>query len=137
MDHTQIDLLVKDLRDEPYRTESGETRPYLIIILESRSRRILAWVLSYDRPNKYDIAAAIAMALRNGGIPDEIWTDQGKEMMAGHVEKLADGLGFKLVHLEKHQPQQKGRVERFFGTLNTRLWATLEGYVASNTPAKA
>ncbi len=32
-----------------------------------------------------------------------------------------------------HRPQQKGIVERFFGTLNTRLWAKQPGYVASNT----
>ncbi len=34
---------------------------------------------------------------------------------------------------DRGDPQERGEEERFFGTLNTRLWSTLEGYVHSNT----
>lgn len=51
-------------------------------------------------------------------------------MIARHVSLLAADQGI-ILH-PCFTPEQKGRVERFFGTLNTRLWATLGGYVASN-----
>jgi putative transposase len=59
--------------------------------------------------------------------------DNGKELLSYHVQQLTQELHIMLQPCVPHRPQQKGIVERFFGTLNTRLWSTLPGYVASNT----
>ena len=42
-------------------------------------------------------------------------------------------MGIHLHNCAPHQPQHRGICERFFGTLNTRLWSSLPGYVNSNT----
>ncbi|HEU5377859.1 MAG TPA: hypothetical protein VFV38_20740, partial [Ktedonobacteraceae bacterium] len=87
----------------------------------------------------YTVATAIRDAVLTsnqklyGGIPHELWVDNGKELLAHHVHQLAQGLQFTLHPCKPHRPQEKGIVERFFGTLNTRLWAEQPGYVASNT----
>lgn len=139
IDHTPIDVLVRDMRSERYRTKSGEVRPWLTLTMDSRSRLMMAAQFGYDRPDRFTVAAAIRDSLLTskskpyGGIPDEIWVDRGKELLANHVEQIASELGIRLFPGPPHQPQLRGRTERFFGTLNTRLWSTLPGYVASNT----
>jgi len=84
------------------------------------------------------VAAAIRDGLRtseqkpSGGVPDEIWVDNGKDLIAAHVRQLAQGLGIHLVPGPPYRPQLRGIVERFHETLDTRLWATLPGYVGAN-----
>ena len=80
---------------------------------------------------RFTVASAIRDSLlitgtkSYGGAPDEIWVDNGKELLSKHVEYLCKELGILLQPNPPHQPQLKGIVERFFQTLNTRLWATL------------
>lgn len=137
-DHTQIDVLVKDLRDEEVRAPSGEIRPWLSLAICPAPRLCIAAIFSYDRPNRFTVAALIRDALLlplqrpYGGIPLEIWVDQGKDLVSRHVQELTRELGITLHRCAPHQPQQKGIIERFFGMLNTRLWSTLPGYVGSN-----
>jgi len=138
IDHTPIDLLVKDQRNSDARVPSREIRPWLTTVMDSRSRCIIAFHLGYDRPDKHIVKAVIrASVLANpGGIPNRIRIDRGKDMVALEVQVLARELEIELDVLQAHQPQQKGIVERFFGTLNTRLWSTLPGYVSSDTKSR-
>jgi len=137
-DHTPVDVLVKDLRAPRYRTASGEIRPWLTLGIDSSSRLIMAARFGYDRPDRFTVAAGIRDSLLvsdlkpYGGIPDEIWVDNGKELLSHHVEQLTQGLGIMLQPCKPHAPQIRGIGERFFGTSNTRLWSTLPGYVDSN-----
>jgi putative transposase len=139
IDHTPVDVLVKDLRSESYRTKSGEVRPWLTLCIDSRSRIVMAAIFGYDRPDRYAVAAAIRDAVlisdtkRHGGTPHEIWVDNGHELLSHHVHQLTQALHVVLHPCKPHRPQEKGIVERFFATLNTRLWADQPGYVASNT----
>ncbi len=139
IDHTLVDVLVKDIRSEKIQAPSGMIRPWLTICIDSRSRLLMAGVFAYDRPNRHTVATAIREAVLlsdrkfYGGIPHEIWVDNGKELLSHHVEQLTQELHVMLQPCAPHHPQQKGIVERFFGTLNTRLWAKQPGYVASNT----
>jgi putative transposase len=138
IDHTQIDVLAKDIRPPKYRTKSGEIRPWLTLCLERRSRLIMAAIFSYDRPDQYTVAAAIRAAILvtddkpYGGLPDVILVDNGKELLSHHIQHITQGLHIMLKPCIRHQPQQKGKVERMFGTLNTRLWSDEPGYVDSN-----
>ena len=60
-------------------------------------------------------------------------------MISKHMQQIANDLHFDLHACEPNDPhdrgnpQEKGIVERFFRTLNTRLWATLAGYTHSTT----
>jgi transposase len=138
IDHTQIDVLVKDIRSPKYRTPTGEIRPWLTLCMDSQSRLVMAARFGYDRPDRFVVAAAIRDALlvsetkSYGGLPNEIWVDNGKELVARHVQQLTRELGIMLEPCLPGQPQHKGIVERFFETLNTRLWSRLPGYVSSN-----
>jgi len=139
IDHkAPLHVLVRDLRAPSHRALSGEVRPYLTLVIDSASRLIMAGRFSYDPPDRFMVAAAIRDAMLTGGhkpfggVPDEIWVDNGKDLVAHHVHQLAQGLGITLFPGPPHEPQVRGIVERFHETLDTRLWATLHGYVGRN-----
>jgi putative transposase len=139
IDHTPVDMLVKDNREKKYQTKSKEARPYLTVCIDARSRLVMSAIFAYDRPDRHTVAAVIRDAVllsdkkTYGGIPDEIWVDNGKELLSHHIYQLTEELHIQLEACKPHRPQQKGIIERFFGTLNTRLWSRLPGYVDSNT----
>jgi transposase InsO family protein len=134
IDATQIDVLAKDTRTDN-RKKSGEVRPWLTICVESFTGAIVSARFGYDPPNKFTVAAVIHDALLQeeghviGGIPDEIRVDRGKAMIAQHVQQIAADYGIVLKPC--YIPEHKGKVERTFGTLNTRCWARIKGYVHS------
>lgn len=134
IDHTLVDVLVRDMRRPEYRTEDGTVRMWLTICLDSNSRCIVAYRFAYDQPNRHTVAGVIRDSILNspGGIPDEIWVDNGKDLIANHVQELTRELGIHLEIGTPGQPQHRGRVERLFGTLNTRLWSMCDGYTGSN-----
>jgi transposase InsO family protein len=138
IDPTRVNVLVKDLRKPSCRSKSGMVRPWLTVCFDSRSRLVLAAIFTYDHPNRYTIAAVIRDAVLApktrpyGGVPHEIWIDRGKELLSHHVEQLTQELQIQLHKCHRHRPQEKGLIERFFRTLNTRFWSTQPGYVGSN-----
>ncbi len=145
IDFTPVDVLLRDIRRRGRQTASKEFRPYLITCMEASSRLVLAWLLTYDVPNSNNIAAVIRDALivsdekPYGGIPHTIWVDGGKQLISHHIQRIAQDLHFELKEGEPNHPedrgdpQERGIVERFFETLNTELWSTLDGYTHSNT----
>lgn len=138
IDPTRVNVLIKDLRKPSCRSKSGMIRPWLTLCLDSRSRLVVAAIFTYDHPNRYTIASVIRDAVLApytrpyGGIPHEIWIDRGKELLSHHVEQLAQELKIQIHKCHPHRPQEKGLVERFFRTLNTRFWSTQPGYVGSH-----
>jgi transposase InsO family protein len=139
IDHkAPLHVLVRDLRAPSHRSAYGEVRPFLTIVVDSASRLLVTGLLGYDPPNRFTVATAIRNAILTsehkpfGGIPDEIWIDNGKDLVAQHVYQLVEGLDIKLVAGPPHQPQVRGIVERLHKTLDTRLWSTLPGYVGPN-----
>jgi putative transposase len=148
IDHTPVDVLVIDTRSAKYRSKSGEVRPWITLVLASNSRLVLDAQFGFLSPDRFTVAAAIRNALVTsetkpyGGRPDEIWVDKGRELVSNHVQQLASELDIILRYpgdddeedkTFPHHPERRSRVERFFGTLNTRLWCEQPGYVGSNT----
>jgi transposase InsO family protein len=145
IDFTQVDVLVRDIRRRGYRGPSEEIRPWLITCTESSSRLVLSWLFTYHVPNSNNIAAVIRDALivsdekPYGGIPHAIWVDQGKQLISHHIQRIAQDLKIELKDgkpnrpEDRGDPQERGIEERLFGTIKTRLWSTVLGYVHSNT----
>ena len=135
IDHNFVDVLVRDLRDPKYRATSGEVRLWLTLVIDAASRHVIAYRFSYDPPYRHTTASVIRKALlaSPGGIPQEIWMDNGKDLVASHVgSRLIEAYDIELHVCRPHEPEERGIIERFFGTLNTRLWSKLPGYVSSN-----
>jgi putative transposase len=134
VDHTLIDMFVRDARGKYHR-------PWLTTLIDRATRALLGFHISFDYPSHAVVQRAIAHAisvkdigglgLTNDwpmhGIPVTLVTDRGKEFLSGSLRNACRDLKIKLVNLPGRCPHLKAAVERFFGTLNTKVFHGLAG----------
>ncbi len=76
------------------------------------------------------------------GIPPEVlYVDHGSDFTSDHLARTAVDLHIRMIHSAVARPPQgRGKIERFFGTVNTELLTTLPGHLRSGaelSPAPA
>ena len=62
------------------------------------------------------------------GIPEVLYTDHGSDFTSRHLEQVSADLKMRLVFSLPGQPRGRGRIERFFATINEMLLCELDGY---------
>ena len=62
------------------------------------------------------------------GVPDALYTDRGKDFKSLHVEQVAADLGMRLVFGRPRQPRGRGKIERFFRTVEQLFLREARGY---------
>ncbi len=133
-DHTQLDIRILDERGQ-------SSRPWLTIILDDHSRAVPGYYLTFSAPSSSGTALALHQAIwRKGdarwqvcGIPDTFYTDHGPDFTSKRMEQVAADVGMALVYSEAGQPRGRGKVERFFGTVNQMLLSDLPGYAPAGS----
>lgn len=134
-DHTELDIVVLD--------EAGAIiRPWLTVVIDDHSRAVAAYRLSPNAPSALQTALALRNAIwRKGepgwtvcGIPEILYVDHGSDFTSRHIERACADLKIQLIFSQVGQPRGRGRIERFFGTLNTCCLAELPGYIAPDGP---
>lgn len=138
-DHTKLDIMLVDQYGEPL------ARPWLTKITDSYSTCIMGIHLGFDAPSSQVVALALRHAVlpkqygaefklhcpwETYGVPENLFTDGGKDFKCGHLRQIGFDLGFER-HL-RDRPSEGGIEERGFGTLNTDFLAGFWGYVGSN-----
>jgi putative transposase len=135
-DHTLLDMLVLDDKGVP-------ARPWLSVIVDDYSRAIAGYFLSFNAPAAMQTALALHQAIWRKsepgwtvcGIPAVLYTDHGSDFTSRHIEQVCADLKIRLVFSLPGKPRGRGRVERFFETVNQRFLADLPGYApAGQTP---
>jgi putative transposase len=138
-DHTKLDIMLVDQYGEPL------ARPWLTKITDSYSTCIMGIHLGFDAPSSQVVALALRHAVlpkqygaefklhcqwATYGIPENLFTDGGKDFKSDHLRQIAFQLGFER-HL-RARPSEGGIEERGFGTINTDFLSGFWGYVGSN-----
>jgi len=123
IDHTQLDI---ELVSEENNLNLG--RPWLSIMIDAYSRRIVGFDLSFDPPSSRTLMMVIRDCVRRFNfLPQTLVVDNGSEFSSVYFEQL---LAFYLV-TKKMRPPAKSRfgsvVERVFGTNNTMFIHNLQG----------
>jgi putative transposase len=62
------------------------------------------------------------------GVPDVLYTDNGSDFTSQHLEQVGADLKIRLVFSIPGKPRGRGRVERFFSTVNEMFLCELDGY---------
>jgi putative transposase len=105
-------------------------------VIDDYSRAVAGYYLSFDPPS----SLRTSLALRQGiwrkaephwqicGIPDVLYTDNGADFTSRHLEQVAVDLKMRLVFSTPGKPQGRGKIERFFRTVNEMFLCDLEGY---------
>jgi putative transposase len=122
LDHTQIDLWLVD-------SETGLPlgRPWLTLLIDAYSRRVLAFWLTFDEPSYRSLMMVLRRCVeRWGRLPEQIVVDDGAEFGGAYFEKFLGRFDIEKL-VRRGDPRAGGVIERFFGTLNTRVWHALLG----------
>lgn len=108
----------------------SDGRHNLIFLLDVYSRRLKIQV------SKTSTAAAIASVLRRGllewGVPEVLKTDNGKDYVADHINRICHTLHIERQLCAPFSPWQKGHVERHVRTFSHDLLPYLPGYLGHN-----
>jgi putative transposase len=137
-DHTLLDLWVV--------TPSGKpARPWLTVIEDDYSRAIAGYAVNIDAPSALQTSLALRQAIwRKGepgwhicGIPQAFYTDHGSDFTSRHLEQAAADLKIRLVFSRQGQPRGRGKIERYFDTINQMCLPALPGYAPRGTPDRA
>ncbi|PFG42037.1 putative transposase [Isoptericola jiangsuensis] len=130
-DHTELDILILGADGKPQR-------PWLTTVIDDYSRAVCGYMVFTGPPSAINTALVLRQAIWRKsepawamcGIPDVLHVDHGSDFTSRHLEYTALGLKMRLVFSHIARPQGRGKVERFFGTVNTELLATLPGHLA-------
>jgi hypothetical protein len=100
--------------------------PVLFGVLDDRSRLMchLQWYLSENAQN---VAHGLSQALQKRGLPRAAMSDNGAANLAAEITEALARLGIVHETTLPYSPYQNGKQECFWGQLEGRLMAMLEG----------
>jgi putative transposase len=95
----------------------GGRKTYLFAFLDDHSRAVVGhrWGFAEDTVR---LAAALRPALAARGVPAHVYVDNGSAFVDSWLLRACAKLGIKLVHSAPGRPQGRGKIERFFRTVN-------------------
>jgi putative transposase len=128
-DHTPLDIWLLDERGKP-------ARPWLTSIMDDYSRAIAGYFLSFQAPSAIQTALALRQAIWRKsdaqwqicGIPEIFYSDHGSDFTSRHLEQVSADLKIRLVFSLPGAPRGRGKIERFFATVNQLFLCAQSGY---------
>lgn len=98
----------------------GGRKTYLFAFLDDHSRAVVGhrWGFAEDSVR---LAAALRPALAARGVPAYVYVDNGSAFVDSWLLRACAKLGIKLVHSTPGRPQGRGKIERFFRTVNSEF----------------
>lgn len=128
-DHTPLDILVLNEKGKP-------ERPWLTIILDDYSRAVAGYFLSFQDPSAIQTSLVLHQAIWKKsnsdwqicGMPETFYTDHGSDFTSNHLEQVAIDLKINLIFSTVGMPRGRGKIERFFLTINQLFLQDLPGY---------
>lgn len=111
----------------PVLVRRGEWRtPICVAVMDDHSR-VACHVQWYLDETAETLVHGFSQAVQKRGLPRALLTDNGSAMMSGEFTEGLLRLGIVHETTLPYSPYQNGKQERFFGSLEGRLLAMLEG----------
>lgn len=128
-DHTRLDIVL-------LRPDGAPAKPWLSTVIDDYSRAVAGYYLSFTAPSALHTSLALRQAIWRKadarwvvcGIPDILYTDNGSDFTSHHLEQVGADLKIRLVFSIPGKPRGRGRIERFFSTVNDQFLCELDGY---------
>ncbi|MGH2495652.1 MAG: Mu transposase C-terminal domain-containing protein [Ktedonobacteraceae bacterium] len=128
-DHAQLDILLLDEADTP-------AKPWLTAIEDDYSRVIVGYRLSFQKATALTTALTLRQAICRKedfrwhayGIPTVFYSDHGSDFTSKHMEQVAADLPMELIFSQVSIPRGRGKIERFFRSVDQLLLQDTPGY---------
>jgi putative transposase len=101
-------------------------KTYLIAFIDDATR-VIPYAAFAFAENTVAFLPVFKQALIRRGIPERLYVDNGANYRSRQLALVCAKLGTALIHARPHQPQGKGKIERFFRTLRAALLTQLTG----------
>lgn len=136
-DHVLIDIEVLNDKNKPQK-------PWLTIVIDDCSRAICGYELSFLSPSAQKTSLCFRHAIWRKsdpdwgvfGLPEAFYTDHGSDFTSKHIEQVCIDLKINLIFSQIAQPRGRGKIERFFRTLNQMLISKLQAVTQNGTQTK-
>jgi transposase InsO family protein len=123
-----IDHTILDLQFVTEGTGTSMGKACLTVMIDAFTRKILAWVITFNDPSYRSCMLVIRDCVRRyGRMPKTIVVDQGAEFKGIYFEQLLAYMGVNKRMRPASHPRFGNIVERFFGLQNTAFTHALEG----------
>jgi putative transposase len=137
-DHCLLDLWLLDDKGQP-------ARPWLTVIMDDYSRAIAGFGVRFEAPSTRQTALVLRQAIWRkaapqwhiSGIPARFYSDHGSDFTSDHLAQVSADIEMALVFSAPGMPRGRGRIERFFLTLNQLFVCGLPGYAPPGYPPPA
>ena len=112
-------------------------KTYLFAFIDDHTRLVVGhrWGFAEDTVR---LAAALRPALAARGVPTSVYVDNGSAFVDAWLLRACAKLGIRLTHSTPGRPQGRGKIERFFRTVNEQflveIGATAEALTSSAGP---
>ncbi|MGE3670575.1 MAG: DDE-type integrase/transposase/recombinase [Polyangiaceae bacterium] len=104
----------------------GRSMPLRIhAILDDHSRYVVALQAS-STERETEMLSLLVRALRREGAPDALYLHNGPTYVGGTLRVACGRLGIGLLHAKPHDPQARGKMERFWRTLREQCLDHIE-----------
>ena len=123
LDHTEVDLELLSAR-----TGHPLGRPWLTLLIDAFTRRVLALYLTFAQPSYVSCMMALRLCVQRWSrLPDAIVVDGGPEFHSTYFETLLASYRVTLKTRPPSEPTYGSIGERLFGTANSTFLHTLLG----------
>ncbi|WP_042142795.1 TnsA endonuclease N-terminal domain-containing protein [Paucisalibacillus sp. EB02] len=123
MDHTELDI-----RLICSKTKKDLGKPWLTILIDAFSRRVLAFYLTFDPPSYKSCMNTIRECVsKYSRLPKTLVVDGGKDLQSVYFDTLLATYYCSKKTRPGAKPKYGSVCERFFGTANTEFIYTLAG----------
>lgn len=113
-----------DITMGPYLTINGrKQKTYIIAYIDDSSRAVMACSAFFEQ-NLYAVLSLFKTAVQRRGIPKKLFMDNGKVFRAEQLQFICASLGTVVSYAKIFSPQSKGKIERWFQTLQ-KQWLNL------------
>ena len=128
-DHCMLDVLL-------VREGKAPAKPWLTVVLDDYSRAMAGYFLTFEAPSALNTSLALRQAIWRKddprwhvcGVPSVFYTDCGSDFISDHLKQVGTDLKMILTNSIPGQPRGRGRIERFFRTVQQMLLCELPGY---------
>jgi putative transposase len=128
-DHTPLPILLLDEHGQPAKL-------WLTAIQDDYSRLIMGYRLSFQKATALTTVLTLRTAIWHKedphwhacGIPSVFYSDYGSDFTSKHMEQVAADLSVELIFSQVSIPRGRGKIERFFRSVEQLLLQDLPGY---------
>jgi len=121
------DLWMSDVMDGPILRgpRGGAAVPTFLFAIIDDCSRLIPHAEYHDNEKLRCLLDCLQNAFRRRGLPERLYTDNGKIFISHHLRVVCANLNIKLLHARPYAAWSKGKIERFFRTVQEDFQARL------------